>query len=504
MRAVRDVVFALALLPISAACHSTESSIDAPSPPDSPGIVTAIDSNPDPKVIELSLEAKGAVVSYVAGLSTPAWAYDGTVPGPLIDANVGDELRVHFRNSLGEPTTIHWHGLRVPNAMDGAPAVQTPVAPGGTFDYVFTLTDPGLYWFHPHYRSDSQIRHGLYGVIRVRGPNEPKVDHEHVVVLDDATLGADGSLPADVDDYAALPMQQKLHGRWGPTILVNGQSDRVFELQAGAIHRFRFVNAANLRYFDLAVPGHVWRVIGTDGSLFEKPYDLDHLVIGPAERYDALLIPTGAPGSDLPLTSDAYPRTEDDPQPSVKVATFRISNEAALTGRVLPSALPGVGVPRLVPPADPPMEIELDQGTVAGPEGYTLPKMDGMSMPATGDPIFTINKKAGSDIPPIDVPFGALRAFHIHNVSHQIHVFHLHGFFFQVVDTDDRYDPATNPLGLRNEMLTQAEKDTITVRSGYSVTIVGAFDRPGKWMFHCHIPEHSERGMMAEVHVGAP
>jgi FtsP/CotA-like multicopper oxidase with cupredoxin domain len=488
------------------ACHSTATDAPPVTPPsdDSPGLVAAVDTNPDPTVFEFTLEAKGAVVSYVPGLSTPSWTYNGTVPGPLVDVNVGDELRIHFKSSLTEPTTIHWHGLRVPNEMDGAPAVQAPVTPGGTFEYVFKLTDPGLYWFHPHYRSDSQIRHGLYGVIRVRGPSEPKIDHEHVLVLDDATLGADGALPADVDDYATLPMDQKLHGRWGSTILVNGKADRVLDLQAGAVHRFRFVNSANLRYFNLAVPGHVWRVIGTDGSLFEKPYDIDHLLIGPAERYDALLIPKGAPGAVLTLTSDAYQRADDDPQPAAKVAALRISNEPAIAGRVLPDVLPGVAVPRLVPPPGDPIEIELDQGTVGGTEGYTLPMMDGMSMPMTGDPIFTINKKAGSDIPPIDVALGGLRTFHIHNVSHQIHIFHLHGFFFQIVDTDDLYDAALNPLGLRKEMISQAEKDTITVRSGYSVTIVGAFDRPGKWMFHCHIPEHSERGMMAEVHVGVP
>jgi FtsP/CotA-like multicopper oxidase with cupredoxin domain len=130
--------------------------------------------------------------------------------------------------------------------------------------------------------------------------------------------------------------------------------------------------------------------------------------------------------------------------------------------------------------------------------------MDGMSMPIAGDPIFVINKKAGSDIPAIGVGLGDVRSFHIHNVSHQIHIFHLHGFFFQIVDTDDQYDPKINPLGLHPEIYAQAEKDTITVRSGYSVTIVGKFDNPGKWMFHCHIPEHSERGMMAEVHVGVP
>lgn len=491
--------FALVLL----ACHGSPTDSSGPPPDPSPGIVAAVDTNPDPHVFELDLEARVAEVEWVGGLKTKAWTYNGTVPGPLIDVAVGDELRVHFKNSLPEATTIHWHGIRVPNAMDGTPAIQDPVQPGGTFEYDFTFKDPGLYWFHPHVRSDEQIRRGLYGVIRVRGPNEPPSDHEHILVLDDATLNTDGALPVDLDDYEQLPMDQKVHGRWGPTILVNGRADRTIDLQSGAVHRFRLLNTANLRYFNLAVSGYVWRVIGTDGSLFEKPYDIDHLLIGPAERYDALLIPKGDPGAVLNLQSDEYARAEDDPQPATKVATFRISDEPAIEGRTLPDALPGVGVPRLDVPAGAPMEITLDQGTIGGPEGYTLPPMDGMtSMP--GDPVFVINKKAGSDIPPITIGLDEVRTFHIHNVSHLIHIWHLHGFFFQVVDTDDKFDPAINPLGLHNEMYTQAEKDTITVRSGYSVTIVGKFDSPGRWMFHCHIPEHSERGMMAEVHVGVP
>src|SRR5579859_3322301 len=106
-------------------------------PDDSPGLTSAIDENPDPHVFELHLEAKGQVVSYVDGLSTSAWTYNGTVPGPLIDVAVGDELRVHFKNSLSEATTIHWHGLRIPNAMDGAIVVQSPVPSGGTFEYDF-------------------------------------------------------------------------------------------------------------------------------------------------------------------------------------------------------------------------------------------------------------------------------------------------------------------------------------------------------------------------------
>lgn len=500
LRSIVACLLSVGAFAAAASCHSTAPARDT-SP--SPGLANAVDENPDPHVVELHLEARVATTSYVDGKSTTVWTYGGTVPGPLIDLAVGDTLIVHFTNSLPESTTIHWHGIRLPNAMDGSPAVQKPIAPGTTFDYRFTLKDAGLFWFHPHVRSDAQTAKGLYGVIRVRGPSEPVVDAEHVVVLDDARLGDDGALPQDLDDYELLSQDLKVHGRWGPVVLANGAANRTFVLQPGAIHRFRFLNAANLRYFNLRVPGHRWRVIGTDGSLFPTPYDVENLVIGPAERYDALLIPVGESGSELPLLSDAFARAEDDRQPATTVATFHLSGEAP-PGRVLPATLPGVAVPRLTMPPGAPTPIELDSDTVGGAAGYSLPATDMNGAPVVskpGDPVFVINKKAGIDVPPVTVPLGATRAFKVHNVSHQVHIFHLHGFFFQVLDTDDAYDAKLNPGGLHPELTSQAVKDTITVRSGYSVTIAGTFDAPGRWMFHCHIPEHSERGMMGEIDV---
>ena len=501
VRALRAIVSLAGL--IAVACGSAD---DRPTPTlaDTPGITRAIDKDPDPAVFETDLEARESTVEYVAGKKTKVWTYNGVVPGPLIDVKVGTKLVVHFKNSLPQATTIHWHGIRLPNAMDGAVAVQDPVPPGGTFEYAFTLRDAGLYWFHPHHFSDSQTAKGMYGVIRVRGPNEPTSDDESVVVLDDARLEADGSLPKDLDDWEQLPIEMKLHGRSGPIILVNGAANRTIEVRAGELHRFRFLNAANLRYFNLRMPGHRWRVIGTDGSLFERPYDSENLLIGPAERYDALLIPNASlQGQEISLLSDAYQRAEDDPQEATTVAKLRVSDTRALSGRAMPDAIPGVGVPRLaIPPGDP-LPIVFDFGTIGGPEGFTFPASHHGEMPPAepGDPIFAINKKVGDDIPALDVPLGETRVFKISNTSHQIHLFHLHGFFFQIVDSDDKWDAKKNPLGLRPELMAQANKDTVTVREGYSVTIVGRFDAPGTWMYHCHIPEHSERGMMAEIHV---
>ncbi len=158
------------------------------------------DLNPDPNILEFNLEARIENLELIAGHQTPAWTYNGTVPGPMIRGKVGDRVIVHFKNSLPEETTIHWHGLRVPNTMDGAPgATQDPIQSGAEFRYEYTLTDAGTYWYHPHIDSSTQVGRGLYGAILVEDPNDPKAfGDDLVLLLSDIGLNEQGELlPAD-------------------------------------------------------------------------------------------------------------------------------------------------------------------------------------------------------------------------------------------------------------------------------------------------------------------
>jgi FtsP/CotA-like multicopper oxidase with cupredoxin domain len=159
------------VLMLLAACGSEPGAASADA---EPVLAVVEDENPDPQIVEVSLEARAGLQEYTGASAAPVWTYNGTVPGPLIEASAGDELVVHFQNSLPEDTTIHWHGVRVPAAMDGTLAVQAPITPGSTFEYRFQLKDPGLFWFHPHIRSDVQVEKGLHGVIRVRGDRRPR------------------------------------------------------------------------------------------------------------------------------------------------------------------------------------------------------------------------------------------------------------------------------------------------------------------------------------------
>jgi FtsP/CotA-like multicopper oxidase with cupredoxin domain len=450
-------------LALCAGCASSAAPASGDAP-DAPELSVAADENEDPAITELTLEAREATKAYANGRTTPVWTYNGSVPGPLIEVAVGDELIVHFKNDLPEATTIHWHGVRLPAVMDGTLRMQDPVQPGASFEYRFPLQDPGLFWFHPHIRSDEQVEKGLYGVLRVRGPGEPGNDHESILVLDDVSVLPDGTLPTYLDD------ESKMLGRQGNILLVNGQATPTFRWRAGSLELLRIVNVANGRFFNLALPGYKWRVIGTDGGLVPQPYDIDTLLISPGERYDAMVIVTGNPGDETTLLNEPYERGhdtgKDEPMP---VATFQVTDEQPLSARMLPSSFP---------------EIErLDDG----PADHELELNEGLQ---GEDLVFTINGATFPDVPLITVPAGSIRIFDVKNSSEMDHPFHLHGTFFQVLSTNGEAAPST-----------LANKDTVIVPQMSTLKLVARFDEPGGWMYHCHILEHAEGGMMGEISV---
>jgi FtsP/CotA-like multicopper oxidase with cupredoxin domain len=451
------------LTAVLGACASVT---DAESPParDPLELTVAEDTNPSPDVVEVAIAAREAEKDLGGPVPTRVWTYGGTMPGPLIDAKVGDELVVHFTNALPEPTMVHWHGVRLPAAMDGSPSVQAPVKTGESFDYRFRLKDAGLFWFHPHLRTGEQVERGLAGVLRVRGEGEPDVDDERVLVLDDVKLGDDGQFPRYVDDAS------KMLGREADTLLVNGVRDAELRVRPGALERLRIVNVANGRFFNLAIEGTKLTVIGTDGGRVPEPYTSDRLLVAPAERYDVLF---RAPrrDADLALTTEPYERGHDTGKnPAKRVATIRVRGEPVTADKPLPSGRP---VTRLPAPTGPAVKFVLDEGTT----------------PA-GELTFTLNGKAWPDVPAERVGVGEVRLLELENHAEMDHPFHVHGTFFQVLTVNGVPAPRL------------VEKDTVIVPMKGKVTAVARFDEPGAWMVHCHINEHSDGGMMGEILVG--
>jgi FtsP/CotA-like multicopper oxidase with cupredoxin domain len=457
---------ALALL-LSASCSVTPP--PAGPPPGQPtgwnaevALPEARDRNPDPRVVEIDLAAQVAPVELKAGVTTDAWTYGGRVPGPLIRLHRGDRLIVHFANQLPEETTIHWHGLRIPVAMDGVPEhSQPPVAPGASFTYDFVVPDAGLFWYHPHFHSAGQLGDGLYGAIVVEDDAEPRgFGDELVMMLSDASIEPDGHLhPPDSGGDTAT-----LFGREGNVLLINGRQRPTIVARPGVPQRWRLVNSARSRYYKLALEGHTFVRIGGDGGLLPAPVERDRLVIIPGERADVVFVPRGQPGTSLPLRwvpaergyGSTFARSEE------VIATIRFEGAP-----VTPPPLPPTG--RTIEPLS-------TDGATAVDIKLTQDKIDGHYYLGINDHPFTETVAAR---------LGETQVWNLTNAIDFAHPFHLHGFFFQVLDGHGR---PVEPIEW---------KDTADVpASGKAQIAVRYQDRPGMWMFHCHILDHADAGMM--------
>ena len=428
------------------------------------------DRNPDPKIVEIELVAKPADIQ-IDGKTVHAWTYNGGIPGPLIKTHVGDRLIVHFKNELDEPTTVHWHGVRVPIEMDGVPEISQPeVKKGESFTYDFVVRDAGLYWYHPHVMSAAQVGFGLYGALLVEDPaDEVGVDDQVTIVLSDISFDAKGKLePADSGGSAGM-----VFGREGDYVLANGRRRPTLQARPGAPQRWRIVNAAKSRFFYLDLDGQPFTVIGSDGGLLEKAVTTDILLVTPGERVDVIVAPKGKAGAPLALRAMLYNRGYGSVEyRSVEeVMMIEFTKEA-------PVAAKPVNVMRAVPAVS-------TEGATPVDVVLTLPPMKNNKSE------FQVNGQPFWSAKPFLAKLGEKQLWIVKNESEWDHPFHLHGFFFQVIDEKGE---AVRPL---------AWKDTVNVPMKTTVRLLVTFDeRPGQWMFHCHILDHADGGLMGTVMVG--
>ena len=260
-----------------------------------------------PAVREYALVAapsSASIVGTAVRQQTGVWAYRGSVPGPELRVRQGDRLRVRVENQLPEETTVHWHGVRVPNAMDGVPHLtQPPIAPGSTFVYEFDCSDAGTYWYHPHTRSFEQVERGLAGALIVEEPQPIAVDRDLVWVLDDWRLTPDAQISEDFGNM----MDISHAGRLGNAVTINGRVPEQFALRSGERIRLRLVNAANARIFGLEFQEHQPLVVALDGQPIE-PHALDQgrIILGPAQRADLVLDCLGQSGDKFTVFDRFY------------------------------------------------------------------------------------------------------------------------------------------------------------------------------------------------------
>lgn len=239
--------------------------------------------------------------------ATKVWHYNGSVPGPVLRLKQGQESVIKFKNGLAQPTTVHWHGLRIDNKMDGVPGMtQELIKPGKSFTYRFTPPDAGTYWYHPHNKTWEQLARGLYGIILVEEKAPPVVDQDLVLVFDDWLISQTGQIHEE--SFGA--MHDWAHGgREGNWVTVNGKPQPEFAVKTGERLRLRLVNVANSRVMPLQFNGLNPFLLAIDG----QPIAPTPVAMAPGQRFDVMVDMEQDPGSratiDLLLRNNSYKLT---------------------------------------------------------------------------------------------------------------------------------------------------------------------------------------------------
>jgi len=423
---------------------------------------------------------------------TSVWSFNEQFPGPLLRFRRGEHAHIAVSNQLPQETTVHWHGLRVPNAMDGVPSVtQAPIPVNGHFDYRFELRDSGTYWYHPHQSSFEQVPRGLYGALIVEEDQPPKVDRDVAWILSDIKLD---DTRQQVEDYGRI-LDIANQGRLGNQLLVNGRvagAERSIEVRAGERLRLRLINAASARFFRLAIEGHTARIIAWDGQgVTPHPVPAEGLALGPGMRVDLIIDCMEKPGERFALRNLGRP-----PSGATVLGTLAYSSQKALRNAALTT--PVTLAPNRI--AEPNLDKASDhyivfQGGMRG--SPVIGMVDGkpariQEIMAKQGLAWTMNYNAQHEHALMHEPLLHLRKgehviLHMLNETDFAHPMHLHGHFFRVLAIDG----VATPL--------REWRDTVIMAPRQAIDVAFVADNPGEWMYHCHILDHAAGGMMGTI-----
>ena len=417
---------------------------------------------------------------------TAVWCYDHSLPGPELRVRQGDRVRVLVENALDEDTTVHWHGIRLENAMDGVPHLtQEPIEPGQRFLYEFEARDAGTFWYHPHQRSFEQVGRGLSGSLVVEETDPIRVDRDVTWVLDDWVLERSAQLSDSFGNMHDISHA----GRTGNTVTINGQIPESFRVKTGERIRLRLVNAANARIFGLDFQEHQPQIIAIDGHpVSPHPPTDNQVVLAPGMRVDIILDCGNNPGSSSTVVDNFTPsrayRLVD-----IRYGSEALRNEPPVDSIQLnPNNLPE---PNLVDARK--VQVNLAGGARGTMEGAIMDGrwQDIRSMVHAGKAWAINGVTATGHVmdPLIALSLGESCILDMKNDSAWHHPMHLHGHAFRVLS--------------RNGVPTRHREwqDTVLLAPDERVEIGFVADNPGNWMFHCHILEHQAGGMMGVVRV---
>ncbi len=437
----------------------------------------------------LTLHARAATVPIAASITgetaTRIWGYNGTIPGPTIRCRKGDRVKVRLVNELDQPTTIHWHGIRIDNAMDGVTGLtQDAVQPGGSFDYDFVAPESGSYWYHTHNRSWEQMARGLYGLMVVEDDEDPAFDRDIYLAIDDWRLKRDGQL--EVESLGNLG-EWAHGGRMGNWLTVNGRSNPQITVRRGERLRLRLANTANSRIFRLRLNGQTSTVIALDGRAITPGPNPDTFDLAPAQRVD-LLVDVDEQAADQVVLEEV---SGNSPYPAARLDVQPRDGDAGRAG----TAFSGLALPADQARPDVASAITTDLVMSGGAMGrmdkaIADGKMRGWRELAEMNRVWAFNGVAGDmDSPLVAAKLGQTVVLNISNETAWPHGMHLHGQHFQVI--------GRNRQSVRNPYW----RDTELMGPEETMSIAFVADNPGKWLFHCHMLEHQAGGMVTWIDV---
>jgi FtsP/CotA-like multicopper oxidase with cupredoxin domain len=463
-------------------------------------------------VREIHLETREVLWELAPGKRIKAMAYNGQIPGPELRLKEGERVRIVLKNALPELTTIHWHGVDVPNPMDGVPGItQKPVQPGETFTYEFEATPAGTRWYHTHFQEHKQLDLGLYAplIIEPAQPDPFPSDREYTLVLDDWATGTGRPLPGTGEGTAGGRggmggmmggmmrggmgrMMEGMMGRGGmggmmgdgeqpayDIMTINGKAypaTQPLKVRKGERVRLRLINASADHTHVIRLAGHRLNVAHTDGNPLVHLVEVDAVPIAPAERYDVVFVADRPGAWFLYCTQPGHAGAGEQ---------TLVVYEGHETDRA-EAPVDGVAGLRL-------WRYGLGQGRDILPRPWGQERTFDLTLSGgmMGSDVWTINDERYPNTDPLRLRKGDRARVRFRNMSMEAHPMHLHGQSFKILAVNGRPLPA--PI----------VKDTVDVEAHMgSVVIEFTAHNPGDWFLHCHKPDHMEGGMITLAKIG--
>ena len=431
------------------------------------------------KLVKYKLEANKSTFNFNEKFKANLLLYNNENPGPLLKAKVGDILKIDFKNNLDQPTSIHWHGIKNINKMDGVPYLtQDPIQPGETFSYEFPVNQSGTYWYHAHFESWKQVAKGLYGPLVVNDETDDFIEDDIVILADDWRLNKKYQI--DEKSFGSL-MDWSHAGRVGNWLTINGKKSPQYSIKENSIARLRFINASNARILKFGSSLKNNNIIAIDGFAI-NPMSVKDFTLAPGQRID-LLINT----LDL-LKVDFF---EISYTKQLKVFTLNVTKADNKTKDITNINFASNWI---LPKSDNAKTISIRmQGGAMG--NLSKANLDGVEKDfrtlATEDKkLWAFNKDIGSyEYLLATVKLNQVVILDVWNDTRWPHSMHLHGNHFFVNSKEFK---GNNDYILR---------DTYLMQAGEKAKLIFVADNPGKWLFHCHMLEHAASGMVSYIHV---